>query len=59
MLKFRSATIWDRREVGDKIASVDTNDTIRSLLLQVAGSPVSTFEDCKTRVQSTGIHFKG
>ena len=54
-----AAAFRDVWEVGDKIASVDTNDTIRSLWLQVAGSPLSAFEDCKMCVQSTGSLFEG
>jgi hypothetical protein len=36
----RGAATFDRREVDDKIASVDTNDTIRSLRRQVTSSPL-------------------
>jgi hypothetical protein len=42
-----AAATCDRREVGDRIASVDTNDTIRSLLRQVTSSPLSAFEGRK------------
>jgi hypothetical protein len=40
-----TVTTWGRSEVGDKIAFVDTSDMIRSLLRQVAGSPLIAFED--------------
>jgi hypothetical protein len=59
----RPLTTWGRAEVGDKLASVDTNDMIRSLLRQVAGSPLIAFEDdrctCNLRASVRGLREDG